>query len=290
MQLDKTRIVIRERTFSNLLDLSLRVARHHIAGLFVAWAIGVVPFALLNGWLLYPLLHEWEVTGQTSGYLWHLSVLTVWELPLATTPITLYMAQLLFVERPQPRQMLVQFWNRLPQVIIIQVIVSGLLAVWDLVALFNDAEGASVAVLGVFIMGAWLMMHMLWPYTNEVLLLEGNSLFQKQGAGTLRRVTSMHAHGAGDVIVRYLMSLVIGSLLITAVAFSIHAIFANLMFDYELGLLFYLITLPLSVWLVLGWFAVVRYLSYLDLRIRNEGWEVELLMRAEGNRIARQLA
>jgi hypothetical protein len=29
----------------------------------------------------------------------------------------------------------------------------------------------------------------------------------------------------------------------------------------------------------------VRFLSYLDLRIRHEGWEVELLMRAEGLRL-----
>jgi hypothetical protein len=29
---------------------------------------------------------------------------------------------------------------------------------------------------------------------------------------------------------------------------------------------------------------VVRFLSYLDTRIRNEGWEVELLLRAEASR------
>ena len=31
---------------------------------------------------------------------------------------------------------------------------------------------------------------------------------------------------------------------------------------------------------------VVRYLEYLDLRIRYEGWEVELFMRAEAARLA----
>ena len=34
---------------------------------------------------------------------------------------------------------------------------------------------------------------------------------------------------------------------------------------------------------------VVRFLSYLDLRIRHEGWEVELLMRAEALRLATQM-
>jgi hypothetical protein len=46
----------------------------------------------------------------------------------------------------------------------------------------------------------------------------------------------------------------------------------------------------MALWSVLGYFTVVRYLSYLDLRIRTEGWEVELLMRAEGERLTRQLA
>jgi hypothetical protein len=35
--------------------------------------------------------------------------------------------------------------------------------------------------------------------------------------------------------------------------------------------------------------SVVRFLSYLDLRIRHEGWEVELRMRAEGAQLVRQL-
>ena len=51
----------------------------------------------------------------------------------------------------------------------------------------------------------------------------------------------------------------------------------------------YSIYLPLATWLVLGYLAVVRFLSYLDLRIRGEGWEVELQMRAEASRLARQL-
>ena len=47
--------------------------------------------------------------------------------------------------------------------------------------------------------------------------------------------------------------------------------------------------LPLAAWVVVGYFAVVRFLAYLDRRIRCEGWEVELLMRAEAARLTRQL-
>jgi hypothetical protein len=48
--------------------------------------------------------------------------------------------------------------------------------------------------------------------------------------------------------------------------------------------------LPLSAWLVAGYLAVVRFLQYLDLRIRREGWEIELQLRAEAARLQRQLS
>ncbi len=31
--------------------------------------------------------------------------------------------------------------------------------------------------------------------------------------------------------------------------------------------------IPAAMWIVAGYYAVVRFLSYLDLRIRREGWE-----------------
>ena len=48
-------------------------------------------------------------------------------------------------------------------------------------------------------------------------------------------------------------------------------------------------SLPVAMWLVFAFFAVVRFLAYLDLRIRREGWEVELMMRAEHTRLIGQL-
>jgi hypothetical protein len=52
----------------------------------------------------------------------------------------------------------------------------------------------------------------------------------------------------------------------------------------------WLIELQAAFWLVTVYFTVARFLSYLDVRIRNEGWEVELLLRAERARLTRQIA
>jgi hypothetical protein len=48
--------------------------------------------------------------------------------------------------------------------------------------------------------------------------------------------------------------------------------------------------MQLAFWIVAVYFAVVRFLSYLDGRIRNEGWEVELLLRAQRGRLTRPVA
>ena len=48
------------------------------------------------------------------------------------------------------------------------------------------------------------------------------------------------------------------------------------------------IGVPLAMWFVAAYLTVVRFLNYLDLRIRDEGWEVELRMRAEAVRLEQQ--
>ncbi len=45
-----------------------------------------------------------------------------------------------------------------------------------------------------------------------------------------------------------------------------------------------LVFFPLALWLVAGASVIIRLLNYLDTRIRLEGWEVELSVRAESLR------
>ncbi len=50
-----------------------------------------------------------------------------------------------------------------------------------------------------------------------------------------------------------------------------------------LDLIVLLVLYPLALWAVAGVSVVVRLLGYLDTRIRLEGWEVELAVRAEAH-------
>jgi len=41
----------------------------------------------------------------------------------------------------------------------------------------------------------------------------------------------------------------------------------------------------IAIWLVAAYLATVRFLAYLDLRTRHEGWELDLLLRRAGQRL-----
>jgi hypothetical protein len=288
MQLDKTRIAIRERSFPDLLDLALRVIRAHAGALIPLWLMGALPLALLNYFLLesqYPL----DEAGQEfpGSYLWHLALLMIWEIPLATAPLTLYLGQALFVERPAPREIAGQFLARFGQLLWYQGIIRGLLAA---VAILSFAAGmhGPLLVLDEFVLVIiWFFLYILWPYLNEVLLLERNPWRKRpHRASTGSRTRDMHAHASGDLFGRWLMSLVVASALTLAGASTIWWLRMTLLLDDESERVTWQVLLPMAAWAVIGYFAIVRFLAYLDLRIRTEGWEVELALRAEGARLA----
>jgi len=127
----------------------------------------------------------------------------------------------------------------------------------------------------------FLLMFIFCPYLNEIILLERNFL-----SGSLRRIHNLHYPSLGLLFGRLLGAMLLGIMvLVPCIWFSLISL-RNMFVDrwdwaslgYTLGLVF---ELPLAIWMTVGLFTVVRFLSYLDLRIRREGWEVELQLRAE---------
>ena len=270
MQLDSTRIAIRERGFPEILDLSLRVIRVHGLPLLAALAAGVIPCQLFNYWLLSGLLEGVDLEVEAPGwYLFAFVVLVVWEMPLATAPMTLYLGQALFVEKPRAGPIARSLLASLPQLILYQVVLRGLLTM-------------------LFV--TWLVLFALWPYLNEVILLERNPWRRKQaGTSSFTRAGVIHALHLPELIGRWLTSTMLGAILLASIWFAMGFLRQSMFNGDGFDATMYAIYLPLATWLVLGYLAVVRFLSYLDLRIRGEGWEVELQMRAEAGRLARQL-
>lgn len=275
MRLDKTEISIRQRPLPELLDLALLVFRRHAVPLMTLTMLGALPWLVLNAWLLgremrsglWDDYETWLLYG--FGQLWWTSL----EAPLATAPVTLYLGQVMFFERPSWKPLIRTLLASLPQLVVLQVMLRGLLF-----AMFITAPVPSLG----------------WPYLNEVLLLERNRLFRKRpgGVSTMGRSQALHGSGSGELFGRWLGTLTVGVALSLGAWMMLYLLTGVLVGDFSDEEAVYPVTilLPIALWMVQGFLAVVRYLSYLDLRIRAEGWEIELAMRAEAQRMERQLA
>jgi hypothetical protein len=277
MQFDKTRITVRERSFVDIMDLALQVIREHAWPLAVALAVGIVPFAVLNGWVLNywvvttleidPDYDQFEYNSSRIAFVFFLLLLVTLEIPLATAFATLYLGNALFEQSTSPRKIALDFFRSLPQLLLFQVFVRALTV---------------PMVVTLFIPFAF------WPYLNEVILLERNPLRKKGGGlSTFSRSSNLHAAGSGDLFGRWLASLAFGVLWVWALGMAIGKLRTELTGIQTDDWASYIVYFQLVIWIVVGYFAVVRFLSYLDLRIRTEGWEVELRLRAEAARLAR---
>jgi len=257
VQLDKTRIAVREREYIDILDLALRVCRVYAWPLLLAFSAGIVPMMVLNSWLLAGLADSDFGVGFPAYYMVLMVLLMFLEAPLATAPATLYLGKAVFAERPDAGEILRDFRQSLPQLLRYQV----LLRPW----------------------------YLRWPYLNEVILLEREPV-RPATAGAKPRGQVLHEGPEHELIGRWLGTAMVGGVLFTSFWLSIFLVRVVLLgeWQWEFGRPMFTFYFQLALWIVVGYFTVVRFLSYLDLRIRREGWEVELWMRAERARLARQ--
>ena len=268
MRLDNHRIVIRERGYLELLDLGLRVLRNQAGPLFVALLAGVGPLVVLNAWLLNRAAAVPADGGPPWMFLIMMLLAVLWEVPLATAPATICLGRALFNQPLEARQIAREFAQSLPQLLFYQVLLRGLLL---------------ATVLGAFLPFA------ANPYLNEVILLERNPwrAAGKESISTGRRSSMLHRGQGGDFPVRWIINMMIGLILVAAFWGSLATAASCLLNEQNWSGPFYTCLYPAALWIVVAYFTVVRFLGYLDLRIRREGWEVELLMRAERDRWTR---
>jgi hypothetical protein len=290
MDLDRHSIVVRPRSYLEILDLSLAILRGHGGALLAAVLPGVLAAMALNAWLLGLLFEPATEFAAGLGYVWWMLLLVLWEAPLVTAPATLYLGQVLFHQQPRVRGIVGNLLGSLWQMTFYELFLRGLLLVLPI---------------------TWFWPFAARPFVGEVILLERNPFATRRRSRmtTRRRINMLHSGAGGDLFFHWLGTVACGVLLFLSAWGSLSclgkiifgagaanplvALIANL-FDgiHMIGtrdinamlMLYY----PTALWMVVAFFSVVRFLDYLDLRIRREGWEVELLMRAEGSRLTRQ--
>jgi hypothetical protein len=194
------------------------------------------------------------------------TLLVILEMPLATAPLTLVLGQLMFVDQVNARKVARDLLSSLPQLLLYQVV---------------------LRVLPVITLP---LGYAIWPYLNEIILLERNPLRTRPGQlSTRKRSSLLHAGGSGDYVIRAIGASIISLLLIGAI-WTATVMLLNMLFGLQLGRFGQIVLFQCTIWTVVMYFTVARFLTYLDQRIRNEGWEVELALRAQRQRLTRQVA
>jgi hypothetical protein len=268
--------VIRERGYLDIMDLAIRVIRSRLLSIAGIAVLGVLPFGLFNHWLLggetaaslvnVELLLEDRIFNWVA-FVAGLTVLVLLEVPLATAPLTLYLGQITFNNEFDARRAAGEFARSLPQLFVLQ--------------------GVGRALFIPFFI-TWFFPFVLWPYLNEIILLERSPLWRR-GRGvatTLSRISTLHSRNTGDLLARAVANAALAPLLALAFGASLWIIYCVLTESWTPTIPAAILCAQIAIWMVAVFLAVVRFLAYLDLRIRNEGWELELRMRAEGLRIA----
>lgn len=260
---EQTLVLIRERSFLDQLDLALVVIRRRPVTLAATLAVGAAPFVLLNGRILD------AVAASDPGF--PLSLVLLWliviEAPLATAPLTVVLGGLMFGDRPRTGRVAATLLRALPHLILFQVIVRTIF-------------------LFVFFLTPLLPARL--PFLNEVILLEATRppARPRSPAAVVSRCLDLTRDRSGDLFVRAVACLIFAGLFI--LAFTVGAsILVGMLVESPTWRLPDEVPLTgwdsqLAVWIAVGFLAVVRFLGYLDQRIRLEGWEIELRFKALG--------
>jgi hypothetical protein len=311
MQLDRTRIVIRERGLLETLDLALHVMREFVGPIVITSLMAIVPLAVINyfliGWMAPP---EFDETILGFRFLWSMTLLIYLEAPLASIFTVAYLGPAVFLEERTIRAVARDVLRYIPHLLLAQALLRGVLPVWGLYLCLDrtsySADGMEIFLMFIVFLILCLatLMRAVRPYVNEIILLEKNPLRSAKAGEVTIGQRSAHLHGpySGDLMIRWIGGAMVGLFLTLATLVTVITLVGQLtsdwpfrtvsdpIFEWQFNLSWFKLQVmyPACLWSVVVFMGVVRFLSYLDLRIRHEGWEVELLMRAEALRLAPQ--
>ncbi len=248
---DRLLIQVRERSFLDLLDLTFQVLRERPLVVTIAALAGVLPCAALNYWL------ESDPASSPAFFVFLLML----ETPFATAPLTVALGDLMFNMPVTPRRLGWALLSGLPMLVLTQLMLRGVLLVTVLGYLFFPSRLA---------------------YLDEVILLE-----RMRGFKVLGRAIALCRGLEGEYFPSWAAQVALGATFVVCFTTGSDTIISALFGD-ELswsrprtgglgGLLF-----QSAIWIAVAYFGTFRFLSYIDRRIRLEGWELELRLKAAG--------
>lgn len=296
MQLDQTHVAVRVRTLSEIGDLALVLLHRYPATLLLGFLAGAWPWMVANGLLLYwiPIteaefgLQDPEAARELSRYGVWMALLVFLQTPAAGVVTTIYLGQAVFEHRPNwksalriGRQQFLRWFYclgvRRLAVPVMVLLAARLFQRFD--SFFDVAVPGTVLVIAAVIRAGR-------PFLPEMILLEMCPLRSRNpnDITLARRAKALHRPGGADLPGRW-MAIALALMVLFAGWFYSLVWVRGIMTGYWTFTLFtWLVIYPLALWTIGGLSVVVRMLTYLDTRIRLEGWDVELAVRAEAIR------
>ncbi|TWU18360.1 DUF4129 domain-containing protein [Allorhodopirellula heiligendammensis] len=296
MQLDRTHVAIRVRTLSEIGDLSLVMIRRYPKAVFQAFFLGaafwIVADLLLLGWLPLQSPREDVFGDDSSGdqfrYLFWMATLVFLQAPIAGALTTYTLGQSIFEQQISLRKAIREVRPVLWQ--LIRVLGIRRLAIPAMIVV-GLRWGAATDVfvdffVPVFLLVVVALIRSSRPFVAEMILLERCPLRSKQPEViTLgRRSKALHSPMASELGGRFLTVSMTLTMLLGCVFFALLWMRGMALGNWTADSFALLVFYPLALWLVASLSVVMKLLGYLDARIRLEGWEVELAIRAEAIR------
>ncbi len=258
---DHLRIAVRPRGILECLDLASLFCVRRGVGIAIAVLLGVAPIAWLNVALLGPVI------ARDTFVRWPFWLAL--ETPWAMAPLTLFLGRAMFAERLNTadwRGLAAGFVSALLPLLLYQTLLRG------------------ISLL--FVVTFPLLLIALF-FVDPVILLE-----QGPTSGVWRRSLSLVRGNLERVMLAVVIDttiLVVGWVLGTAALDQLASLWAGRPMpnvfdapeaDFGIGRAVFTWHGQIAFWIVTALITVFRFITYLDTRIRNEGWDVELKLRS----------
>ena len=294
MQLDQTHVTIRARSLTEICDLATAMIRCYPVAVIVGFVAGAVPWAIANSLLLGSIpLEEFRIGAfdedmdlNLSRYQIFMAMLVFLQTPAAGALTTLYIGQAVFESRPTWASVAAEVRKLAPRWLWELGVVRGPVILMAVIAV-TSGPNVSYEIdyfWPVVIVLLYLLVRSIRPFMPEILLLERCPLRSPKASPVItasRRSAALHKPIAGELFGRYI-AISIAMVAIAGLSFYSLLWLRGVLFGlWEWDLWVYLVLYPVALWSAAAFSVIVRFLSYLDTRIRLEGWEVQLSVLAE---------
>jgi hypothetical protein len=262
-QLDKHSIAIRKRSVGELFDLTLAVFRTEGLNILFWFGVFFVPLALLDHVLISHIVENWlsldvEEDAYYVVYVLLLILSVPIQTPFASSLLIVYLGKRMFAADVHPKK--------------------------------SEVVTAWLEALPQLILYAFFLLPLILLYDNlpEIVVLERAPLFRRKKGRitTFRRLRSFHRDRLGEQLVMFtplfLFGVVLAPILILITGYLLYLCVGT----FEVyPKLYCAVIMPVVCWTIMMFLVVFHFLRYINMRIEREGWDVELVFRAERSRL-----